>query len=108
MTTKLFIHYDGETVECYTHESLVQASIAGNEKRFTNALIAPTMQGQLLAEIGVRAEKPAAEAILAGTYQCPPNTSKCVSFLLTNLRIPPELQGVPCISPIFVASHVNS
>jgi hypothetical protein len=52
------------------------------------AMDAPTMTGQVLRDIRVWAEGMAAEAILTGTYNISPGTTKYVALLIQAMQIP--------------------
>ena len=69
---------DGAITSHDTKESLEEATMTCLSKRFSMAASSSFNQGQLIEDIGRDADRPAADAILAGTY-CPPNGTDCHS-----------------------------
>ena len=65
--------------------------IEENKKKYHQTeTTCPLLQGQLLEDTGLLGEGPKADAILNGSYQPPPNTSKAVKLWLKNLYIPDQ------------------
>lgn len=109
LAMKLFIKNNGEKEECYTQPMLVQACIDENERRFTRVLHASTMIGQLLQDIGPRAERNAINNILQGTYNIPNGTDKYVRMLLEELQMPQAAQAsVPMNTLLTTEVHIQS
>ncbi|CAB9513818.1 expressed unknown protein [Seminavis robusta] len=88
-------HPTGEGMEiCDTQTSLVDASIDEATARFTRATdISPFMTDPLLSEVGPMAELPGADEILAGTFECPPETDQYTQLLIQHLATPPEVMA---------------
>ena len=57
------------------------------------------MKDQLLADIGLLAEGPAVDAILAGTYKPPAGTGQYECLLLSGFEMPAVLQNNPMPPP---------
>ena len=92
---------------CDTQDTVVDASIEENTKRFTRAIeISPFCQEPLLSQIGWLGEGPAVEEILAGTYEPPPETDEYTKLFLEHLKMPPEMENLPEITgEISVEEH---
>ena len=86
-------------VECTDQSSIERALLQVNKNKIRASKDNPFLQEPLLSEFGTRNITPATQAIMEGTFQCPPGISQCTQALLASLHCPTVPNKVVPFSP---------
>ena len=87
----------GAMTERRTKEEMEEACLIENNRRFRQSGGTPFTRPPLLDLLGPMADTPAAEEILAGTFETPADVDPCAARLIDNLKMPESVgQGAPC------------
>jgi hypothetical protein len=75
-------------VECNDQDTMGEAGVRENELRMTRALRCCFSKSPLFDDFGSIANTEAADQVLAGTYEAPPNIDPFAKLLLNEMRLP--------------------
>jgi hypothetical protein len=87
VTKIFFTTEDGDRTECTTKDSMEQACITENERRFSQTEGTPPMQDDILELVGLLAEKEGADQILNGTFEPPIDCDPYLKELMEEMRM---------------------
>jgi hypothetical protein len=105
--TKVTAKIAGITTECTTKESIELACLTENDRRFRQTEETPPMHPALTDVIGFSAEMPAANDILAGTFDTSDIPDKAMRKVIEYLRMPDSVVKAGPIDPqISVEEHI--
>jgi hypothetical protein len=94
-TTQVCISNEQGRRTVTSKEDIEDACIEENISRFSQSNNTPLMQEPLLSLIGYLANTQAAEDILQGTFETPPETDKYTKLLIAELRMPDNIRTNP-------------
>jgi hypothetical protein len=95
------IHND---IECTSRKEVEDILLRVNEAKIRACEDTPFMCEPLVSDFGYRNNTPASQAVLEGTYVCPPGTDRFAALLIDKLKRPPLS---PTATPFVPRKHIT-